>query len=499
MTTSQLPALLVLSPLLGSFFVVLLALRSPGRARTISLVSVGLGLLACLGTLARTRDGNVLLYAFGSWAAPYGIEYRVDGLAACVATLVGGTAFVSLFFAAPTAARELRGREAPFFAFLCLFVAALEGMIVTGDLFNLYVFLEITALSAYTLVAAGGPRSVVASFRYLVLGTLGATFYLLGLAFLLATTGTLNMADMAELLRQRAPDPALAVAVTFVVAGLGLKMALFPLHGWLPDAYTYAPSASAPFLAALTTKVAAFALFRVLFGVLWPAIEPYRGTLTFALGWLAVAGVLGGSVMALVQHKTRRLLAYSSVSHLGMIAMGLALANPLGLAGALLHILAHGLGKGGLFLATGAVEFRREGGRVEDFRSASHDLPLTTTSFTLCALSLVGLPPTLGFFSKWYLLLGALEARRYSFAVALLAGSLLGIWYFFRVLEGAYFGKPTPEVAKLRPEVPLSILLPTLLLAASVLVLGFLVRPLMDHWIVPSLGALRLGTAAGAP
>ena len=198
----------------------------------------------------------ILQYDFGGWMPPYGIVYRIDGLSAVMAVLI---AFVAVCGPRSTPVRacgaELPEEQPTFLATASLLVAALLGMVVTGDLFNLYVFLEIASITAYTLIAAGGGAAALASFRYLLIGTIGASFYLLGLAYLFAMTGTLNMADMATRLPALGDPAALRVALAFIVTGLAMKMALFPMHGWLPDAYTYAPSAATALIAAVMTKV----------------------------------------------------------------------------------------------------------------------------------------------------------------------------------------------------------------------------------------------------
>ena len=193
--------------------------------------------------------------------------------------------------------------------------SGLLGITLTGDLFNLYVFLEISSLAVYALLASGGDRAVVATFRYLIVGTVAASFYLLGLGYLYAVTGTLNMADLAMRLPEVGGGSAVTVGVVLIVVGLAIKMAVFPLHGWMPDAYTYAPPPVTMFIAAVMSKVSAYALVRVLFFVLpaTGAVEPALAVLS----WVAAGGVLGGSVLALAQTDVGRMLVYSSVVQMG--------------------------------------------------------------------------------------------------------------------------------------------------------------------------------------
>lgn len=499
MIESQAPLAIVLPPWLAAVVVPIVALHRPALARALVLASALVSLAGALVALGACVDGGTLTYEFGRWAAPFGIVFRLDGLSAVMATLVAGIGVAVLVYAGPSAATELPGRESGFLATAALLLAALQGIALTGDLFNLYVFIEISSIAGYTLIATGGGIAAYASFRYLLLGTLGAGFYLLGVALLFAMTGTLNMADMAARLPEVGASPATLIALAFLVAGLGLKMAVFPMHGWLADAYTYAPSAATALIAALMTKLAAYALLRVTYGVVWPAVGPLALPITSLLGWLAVAGIVAGSVMAIAQRDLKRLLAYSSVGHLGYITLGIALGNANGLIGAMLHIVGHGVTKSCLFLVAGAAS-RANGDRGE----ASLDLlgrrmPASSFAFVVASLSMIGIPPTVGFFSKWYLLLGCLDDDRWTFAAVLLVSTWLNAWYFFRLIERVYFASPGdgghgegPEVA----EAPAAMLGPILALAFVIVAAGLGSYPLVRDVLRPAVDALPVAVCA---
>jgi len=376
-------------------------------------------------------------------------------------------------------------------------------MVVTGDLFNLYVFLEIASITTYALIATGGGAAALAGFRYLLIGSVGASCYLSGLAYLFALTGTLNMADMAARLPAAGAPATVAVAAAFIITGFGLKMALVPMHGWLPDAYTLAPSPATGLIAALMTKVNALALLRVLYGVLWPALAPLHLPITQTLGWLAAAGILLGSLMAVAQGDFKRLLSYSSIGHIGYIALGIALGNRYALIGAVLHIVAHGVAKGCLFLVVGGVEFRT-GGREEDrWRELARRMPWSMGALVVAAMSMIGVPPTLGFFSKWYLILGALEAGHVDFVVVLLVSSLFNAWYFFRLIERVYFKSEdtlrSEDAASGRTratrELPASMLAPITALATAAVALGLVAAPLVTRILEPPARALSAPAA----
>jgi multicomponent Na+:H+ antiporter subunit D len=376
------------------------------------------------------------------------------------------------------------------YALAMLLLAGLSGIIVTADLFNLFVFLEIASLSAYALMAVGDDRAPVASFRYLILGSIAGSFYVLGVGFLYFSTGSLNMADVAQRLPALYHSRAVVAAVTLIFIALGLKMALFPLHLWLPDVYTYAPSAITGLIAPIMTKVAAYVVIRMFLTVFQPQYLRDILPVTSVIAWLAAAGILYGSIMAIAQSDFRRMLAYSSISQIAYIGLGIGLANPLGLIGALLHILNHAFMKACLFLVAGSIRFRTGQWEVSRFAGLGRKMPWTMAAFTVSALSMVGIPPAAGFFSKWYLLLGGIDAGNWIFVATILFSSLLTAVYFFRVLEQVYAVHSKEESAyKNVSDPPAGMLLPTVVLGAGVLVLGvingLIVSGVLDLIVAP--------------
>jgi multicomponent Na+:H+ antiporter subunit D len=283
-----------------------------------------------------------------------------------------------------------------------------------------------------------------------------------------------------------------------MVTGLGLKMALFPMHLWLPDAYTYASSTSTAIIAPLMTKVSAYVMIRMLYFVYgheWSLSS--SGGLGVAITWLALAGVVVGSVMAIAQTDAKRMLAYSSIAQVGYIGVGIGLAHPLALVGAMLHVLNHAVMKSCLFLVTGSVQIQRGSVKLRDYAGLGRKMPWTFAAFTLSALAMVGVPPTNGFFSKWYLVLGGIGAGQWAVVVVVLASSLLTAGYFFRVLERIYTrdefderdDSADPQGAG---DPPLAMRAPVLVLAAGTLALG-----LGNAWLVSTILAAAL--PAGLP
>ncbi len=497
----HLPVLVVLLPLVGSAVVPVLGLLSARAARLLALGVLLLTHLAALGALYRALETGVWRYELGGWAAPWGIEYVVDALGGGMAVLVSAMALLSAIYAGPHL-RAWRGAPvALYHAVHLLLAAGLLGIVLTGDVFNLYVSLEISALAAYALLAGGTRPGTVAAFRYLLVGTIAASFYLLGIGHLYAVTGTLNMADLAARLPEVQEVGVVATGLALIVVGLAIKTALFPLHGWLPDAYSSAPAPVVAFVASVKGKVSAYVLLRILVFVF-----DGHGLAERALDLLAVVAavtILAGSAMALAQRDLNRMLAYSSVGHMGYIVLGLGLGTAAGLTGAVLHIVNHAVAKGCLFMASGNLQLRAGSSRITALSGMARQMPLTMAAFVVAALSMIGLPPTGGFFSKWYLLLGALEGGAWLVVVVIVTSSLLSAVYFFRILETAYFRPPEATAAPTssadeaaaapgegRTEAPLAMLAPVLLLALCILGLGVFNQGLVEVVLRPALATV---------
>src|SRR5690554_1405689 len=292
---AHLPVLVVLAPLLAA--PVLAMMRGSNApwllATLVSWLSLGFSILL----LMQVNDGGQISYAMGGWAPPWGIEYRIDFTNALLLVLITGLASVVLPYARLSVDHEIGPQRAPmFYAALMLLTLGLCGMAATGDAFNVFVFLEISSLATYSLIAMGRDRrALTASFTYLIMGTIGATFYLIGVGFLYVMTGTLNMADLAERLPELSDSSTVRTAFAMIVTGICLKLALFPLHLWLPNAYTYAPSAVTAMVAATATKVAVYVLIRFIYTIFGAEFSFSEEPLAEVLIPLAVIGLLSAS------------------------------------------------------------------------------------------------------------------------------------------------------------------------------------------------------------
>ncbi|QAU12458.1 monovalent cation/H+ antiporter subunit D family protein [Halorubrum sp. BOL3-1] len=436
----HLVVLLVVLPILGAAVPPLASLRYDRVGWAIAAVTTVVH-AALAGLLAWSvwTDG-VVRYAVGGFAAPYGIELVADGLTVLLVVLIGAVSLGVLAYA-----RHAGPHRNSFYSQFLLLVAGLSGMTVTGDVFNLYVFLEITGLAAYGLVASGrGARSAVAALKYLVVGTIGASLYLLGVGYALAATGTLNMADLSRKLAEVGYDSTLVLtAFGLIVAGLTVKVALFPLHTWQPDAYADSPDSVSAFISALVSTVSAYALARVLFSVFTVDFLEAVPVARWALVGVACVSIVAGSVLAVAQSDVQRMLAYSSVSQFGLVIAGFAVATPLAVVGATVHLVGHAVMKGGLFAVTGIIERETGATTVRGYAGMGGRVPVAAGVFTVLALAMVGVPPAVGFAGKWQIVLGAVNAGVWPVVVVLLASTLLTLAYFARVGERLYFAEPT--------------------------------------------------------
>ena len=469
----HLPALQVVIPLICAPLCVLLR---PGRAaHAVAALGAGASFAIAALLLLQTSAHGARSYALGGWAAPWGIEYRVDLLSAFVLFIVTAVAAVVFPLTRASVEREVEAeRRHLFYAALMLSLTGMTGIAITGDLFNLFVFLEIASLSAYILVAFGrGGKAKLAALRYLVAGTVGATFVLIGIGLLYATTGTLNMGDMASRLPRVGDSAAVKSAFAFLVMGIAIKMALFPLHAWLPGAYGCAPSVVSAFLAGSSTKVAVYALIRVVFGVFGTDYAFARLSVDWVLLPCAALGVIAGGVAALYQDDVRRMFAWSSVAQVAFMALGAALASAAGLTAALAHMMNHALMKSAIFVALGGIVYRSGALDIDALAGIGRRMPLTLAGLVLASLGLAGVPFSAGFISKWYLLRAALERDAWLLVAVIVAGSLLTVLYAGRIVEVAWLRAPRPGALPVRTaEAPLGMLGALWLLVGASLWLG---------------------------
>jgi len=456
--TPHLPVIPVILPLLVAPLVVLLRQRGLAWAATTVTSLFALGVSIKLTALV--GESGSLAYEVGSWPAPYGIELVVDSLSALLLLIVTGASSAALLLARQSLGQDVaEDRQHYFYTAWLLAMSGLMGIVVAGDAFNIFVFMEISSLATYILIAGSRQRqALTAAFKYLIMGTIGATFYLIGVGLIYMMTGTLNLADMEQRVGEVTSTAPLLVAGGFITVGLALKAAIFPLHTWLPNAYAFAPHAVTVFLAACSTKVALYVLIRIDFFVFQGNLPGHIAQFSTFVLPLAVVAIVAASTVALMQRDLKKLLAYSSVAQIGIMLLGVGMASLMGLTAGIAHMFNHALAKGALFAAVACLGARYLTLSLDGLSGAARRMPWTMAAFVIAGLSLIGLPGTAGFISKWYLVLAALEhGTAGAWLIApVLASSLLAVMYVWKVIEPAYFGKPqqTPQQSIERQEAP---------------------------------------------
>ncbi|WP_241521158.1 monovalent cation/H+ antiporter subunit D family protein [Kineobactrum sediminis] len=444
MLADHLPALQVALPLLTAPLVILL--RTGFLAWLVallaSLCSLGLAMLLT----ATVLETGTQHYAVGGWLPPMGIGLTVDGLSALVLLLITGASSLALAGGRLSLRKDIDNRRAPmFYGAWLISMAGLCGIAVAGDAFNVFVFMEISALATYVLIAGGRDRRALSAvFKYLIIGTIGATFYLIGVGFLYMMTGTLNFADIALRLDEVTETRPIVIAAGFITIGLALKAAIFPLHVWLPRAYTYAPNAATVFIAACSTKVVIYVLLRFNFEVFHGNLPGHTDLFGVFIIPLALAGIVLASAIAIFQTNLKTMLAFSSVAQIGYIALAAGLTSEAGLMAALLHMFNHALAKGTLFLCVVAFVLTSGSASMDSLRGIGKRMPWTMAAFLVAGLSLVGVPGTAGFISKWYLVVAVIGWDGWGAALvaAIVISSLMAVVYLWRFVELAYYSEP---------------------------------------------------------
>jgi len=473
--SNQYPVIIVISPLLSAFFVSIAGWLRRSLCFPISVGSLSLSSYSSIALLFKVLKDGDILYRLGGWPPPWGIAYYVDRLNALLLPVVSIVALLNLIATKRSVEEEFSEKIGAFYTLYLLMVTGLLGIVITGDAFNLYVLLEIASLSGYGLIAMGEDRAPLSALTYLYMGTIGACFYLLGIGYLYIVTGSLNMMDISKILPALYGSKAVLTAFVICTVGLWLKMAFFPLHGWLPNAYTYAPSASSSLIAPLMTKVMIYVMIRLMFTVFTPEFTFKVLTVNRYIVWIAVVAIVAGAIMALSERKLKMMLTYIIISEVGYMVGGIWLGNREGAIGAIFHIVNDAFMTLCVFLVVGNIVYKMKGYGSPELKRLFSKMPFTMGAFVIGALSIIGVPPTCGFFSKWFLLLGAFKARHYGFMIALIFSSLINVILFFRVMEEAYFEEGHLDGNHSShgiDEAPLSMVVPLLIVAVVLVLIG---------------------------
>lgn len=461
----------VVVPLAAAFVNSLVGRRIRGLPAFLGTLTTFILLGLALAATQLVHANSTLVYQVGGWKLPIGIAMVLDGLTSFMLVTVNLIAFAIAVYAADYMERYTS--KGMFYTLLLFMLAGMNGVIVAGDLFNLFVFLEIAGVASYALVAFGTERhELEAAFKYAVMGTVGSLFILLGIVFLYSMTSTLNMADMGLMLNAHRKENLLLMVNALFLMGFGLKAALVPFHAWLPDAHPSAPAPISAMLSGVLIKtLGVYALCRVFYNVI--GISPMLSSILMFLGTLSmVIGVL----LAMGQSDFKRLLAFSSISQVGYVVLGIGLATPLGILGGVFHLFNHSVFKSLLFLNSGAVEYATGTRDLRRMGGLGTMMPVTGTTNFVASMSVAGIPPFSGFWSKLVIILAAVQAGHLGYALWAVLVSGLTLALFARVLRDSFLGEPRQAWKEVR-EVPRYMQLSMVALALISVASGTLLLP----------------------
>lgn len=463
----NLPILVVLTPLMMSLIVVLIS--NNFLSWLLTLFTTLITLIFSLLLYQEVYLHTAISYALGNWVPPLGIEYLIDKVSIIPIIIISLISFLATFFASKIMPAEINNSSiSKVYSLWLLAIAGLIGLVTTGDAFNLFVFLEISSLASVALVAMGGQKdkqALVAAYNYLILGAIGATFYVIGVGLLYGITGTLNLADLSNRIAEISDNKALIAGFGFMVIGIMLKAAVFPLHIWLPRAYAYAPSAVSVLLAATATKASLYILARILFSVFDISDNLVTYTLQYIILPLSILAMFAGTIMAIYEKDIKRLLAHSSIAQIGYITLAFAIGTKASVAAGFIHLFNHALIKGALFMAITSMGFYiNKRITINNLSGLGRAMPITFVCFVICSLSLAGIPLTAGFISKLYIIKASISADGIWIAFLILASSALSVVYLWKMIEALWFHE-SPKVLNIKekPEIYIALLMITFL------------------------------------
>ena len=463
----NLPILVVLTPLMMSLIVVLIS--NNFLSWLLTLFTTLITFIFSLLLYQEVFLHSAISYALGNWVPPLGIEYLIDKVSIIPIIIIALISFLATFFASKIMPAEINNSSiSKVYSLWLLAIAGLIGLVTTGDAFNLFVFLEISSLASVALVAMGGQKdkqALVAAYNYLILGAIGATFYVIGVGLLYGITGTLNLADLSNRIAEISDNKALIAGFGFMVIGIMLKAAVFPLHIWLPRAYAYAPSAVSVLLAATATKASLYILARILFSVFDISDNLVTYTLQYIILPLSILAMFAGTIMAIYEKDIKRLLAHSSIAQIGYITLAFAIGTKASVAAGFIHLFNHALIKGALFMAITSMGFYiNKRITINNLSGLGRAMPITFVCFVICSLSLAGIPLTAGFISKLYIIKASISADGIWIAFLILASSALSVVYLWKMIEALWFHE-SPKVPNIKekPEIYIALLMITFL------------------------------------
>jgi multicomponent Na+:H+ antiporter subunit D len=442
--------------------------------------------LSLLFILYLIWDKGTLIHEMGGWKPPFGVVLVKDNLSQMMLLIVNVVAFLTIIYSYV----YMRKFEdyLRFFTLFLFMLAGMNGVILTGDLFNLFVFLEIASIASYALVGYGvDAEELEASFKYLILGALASVFILFGIGMIYSITGSVNMADVAEFILDNnlRNNNALLMATGLFIVGFGLKAGLVPFHAWLPDAHSSAPAPISVMLSGVLIKVLGiYSLIRIFYSVI--GITPIVSNIFMTMG---VISMLVGALMGFGQDDMKRMFAFSSISQMGYIAVGIGIGTPLAIIGALFHLLNHASFKSLLFLSSGAIQTSTGTRNLSELGGLRKKMPVTSATSVIGSLSIAGVPPFNGFWSKLIIILAAFSAGYFWLGAVLVLTAFLTLGYYLRFQRNVIFGEPTSILKNVR-EVPFMMVIPMVVFAVFCLLAGVFNGWVISNIIIPAQGII---------
>lgn len=479
-------------PLGAAFIISLLGKKIKGLPDILANLGA-LGLLAfSLYSIPLVNIHKILVYKVGGWIPPVGICLVLDGLTSFMLVTVNLVSFLVTLYS--VGYMEKYTDKAKFYTLFMLMLAGMNGMLITGDLFNLFVFLEIASIASYALVAFGTEaEELEASFKYAIMGSVASSFILLGIALLYGYTSTLNMADISSVISEKGSGLIISFVAVLFLAGFGLKAALVPFHAWLPDAHPSAPAPISAMLSGVLIKVlGVYAMARVFFNIIG-----INSNILLMLMLFGAISMLVGVVLAVGQWDFKRLLAYHSISQIGYILLGIGLGSPLGILGGLFHLFNHSVFKPLLFLNSGAVEYSQGTRDLRRMGGLRRTMPVTANTNLVASMSIAGIPPFNGFFSKLIIILACIQKGHIGYAFCAVIASILTLASFMKVQKYAFLGAAKEKREKIK-EASLAMKFSMIIFAVICAAGGLLLMPLFKPFLQAAVDVLSAGRAYAA-
>lgn len=412
--------------------------------KTISLITMGTNFVLSLIVFKYIQNNGMYLYSVGHFDSPIGIEFYIGNIEAIMGILFTFVPLMVIWYSVYTIDKEIKETRIPlYYALINILIGSLLGIVYTNDIFNGYVFIEVGTLAACGIIVVKDKKeSIKATLKYFIMSCLGSGLVLMGIAFLYTMTGQLNISFIhRELMKVYTNyNNAILVSLGLFTMGFGVKSAMFPLHTWLPDAHSSAPTSSSALLSGLVLKAYVYLLIKVLYRVYGIELINNFPILSIILV-LGSLGMIIGSLFAISQKHIKRVIAYSSVAQMGYIFLGIGLGSELGVAIAVFHIIGHAITKSAMFLCAGAMIESTGHKELDALKGVGKEMPLTLALFTMGALSMVGIPIMPGFISKWYLALASIRGDKMVFVAVVLISSLLNALYYLPIVINGFFGE----------------------------------------------------------